>query len=239
MIKRRFYKMEHGDRDDPSNQSSSSSDSEIEVEPEATDDSEYDDDDVIEDHKEDAEPCSTSSGYKSEDSSANEIHVDLSGFPIDEDNAKTGNERQSPIDDRMFGKSGSEFQEKSSNTIADKESLSVDLPEYVVKRKSIFKCRICPRIVCLNEEALRAHLKSKRHARSEKLLNEGRLKTVLNSDGKLDEEETPALYARILASSQALPRKKSKREDKMRPGKKRMRYDTKKSKGSSGKKRRQ
>lgn len=61
----------------------------------------------------------------------------------------------------MFGKSGSEFQEKSSNTIADKESLSVDLPEYVVKRKSIFKCRICPRIVCLNEEALRAHLKSK------------------------------------------------------------------------------
>lgn len=64
MIKRRFYKMEHGDRDDPSNQSSSSSDSEIEVEPEATDHSEYDDDDddVIEDHKEDAEPCSTSSG---------------------------------------------------------------------------------------------------------------------------------------------------------------------------------
>lgn len=62
MIKRRFYKMEHGDRDDPSNQSSSSSDSEIEVEPEATEDSEYDDDDVIEDHKEDAEPCSTSSG---------------------------------------------------------------------------------------------------------------------------------------------------------------------------------
>lgn len=61
----------------------------------------------------------------------------------------------------MFGKSGSEFQEKSSNTIADKESLTEDLPEYVVKRKSIFKCRICPRIVCLNEEALRAHLKSK------------------------------------------------------------------------------
>lgn len=61
----------------------------------------------------------------------------------------------------MFGKSASKFQEKSSNTIADKESLSVDLPEYVVKRKSIFKCRICPRIVCLNEEALRAHVKSK------------------------------------------------------------------------------
>ncbi|XP_061996993.1 uncharacterized protein LOC133714755 [Rosa rugosa] len=232
MIKRRFYKMEHGDRDDASNQSSSSSDSEIEAEAEASEGSEYDDDDAVEDAE---QPCSnSSSGYKSEDSSANETLVDMSGCPVDD-----GNERESLKDDQVFGKSGSEFQELSSNTVADKESLSVDLPEYVVKRKSIFKCRICPRIVCLNEEALRAHLKSKRHARSEKLLNEGRLKTVLNSDGKLDEEETPALYARILASSQALPRKKSKQEDKSRPRKKRMRYDNKKSKGSSGKKRRQ
>nr|XP_011469317.1 PREDICTED: uncharacterized protein LOC101312574 [Fragaria vesca subsp. vesca] len=202
MIKRRFYRMEHGDRDGASNQSSSSSsDSEIQV------------------HSE-AEAEDVSSGYKTEDSSANETLVDTSasGFPIDD-----GNEGDSPKHDLVFGRSDSEFQEQGSNISADKESPSADLPEYVVKRKSTFKCRICPRIVCLNEEALSAHLKSKRHARSEKLLNEGRLKAVLNSDGKLDEEDTPALYARILASPQAFPRKRSKQEDKRRPRKKRMR----------------
>ncbi|KAL6178679.1 hypothetical protein ACLB2K_050197 [Fragaria x ananassa] len=187
MIKRRFYRMEHGDRDDASNQSSSSSsDSEIHVQSEA----------------------------EAEDVSSGRVYDCLLH--------SCGNEGDSHKHD-LFGKSGSEFQEQSSNASADKESPSADPPEYVVKRKSTFKCRICPRIVCLNEEALSAHLKSKRHARSEKLLNEGRLKTVLNSDGKLDEEDTPALYARILASPQALPRKRSKQEDKRRPRKKRMR----------------
>lgn len=33
-------------------------------------------------------------------------------------------------------------------------------------------------------------------------MDEGRLKTMLNTDGKIEEEETPALYARILANSQ-------------------------------------
>lgn len=60
MIKRRFYKLEHGDRDGPSNSSSSSSDSEIE--PEAIEDSD-DDDDVVEELEEDAQACSTSSGF--------------------------------------------------------------------------------------------------------------------------------------------------------------------------------
>ena len=49
---------------DPTNQSSSSSDSEIEVEAEATYDSEYDGDDVIENLKEDAQPCSSSLDLK-------------------------------------------------------------------------------------------------------------------------------------------------------------------------------
>ncbi|XP_021827623.1 S-cell enriched with leucine-rich repeat-containing protein slrA-like [Prunus avium] len=75
MIKRRFYKLEHGDRDGPSNSSSSSSDSEIE--PEAVEDS--DDDDVVEELEEDAQACSTSSGYQSEGSSANEVPGDSSG----------------------------------------------------------------------------------------------------------------------------------------------------------------
>ncbi|KAM1715081.1 hypothetical protein ACFX12_025607 [Malus domestica] len=60
MIKRRFYKLEHGDRDGPSNSSSSSSDSEIE--PHAT----YDSDEEEEEYD------------ASEDSSANEVPVDSS-----------------------------------------------------------------------------------------------------------------------------------------------------------------
>ncbi|KAI5339407.1 hypothetical protein L3X38_018679 [Prunus dulcis] len=232
MIKRRFYKLEHGDRDGPSNSSSSSSDSEIE--PEAIEDSD-DDDDVVEELEEDAQACSTSSGYQSEDSSANEVPDDSSDLPINEDDAKTGNERQVPLANQLFGKSGSEILEEQSNIVANEESLPVDFPDCVVKCKSAFKCRICPRVVCLNEETLRAHLKSKRHARSEKLLDEGRLKTMLNTDGKIEEEETPALYARILANSQGMPRKKSKREEKKVSRKKRMRYGAKKSKENPAK----
>ncbi|KAM1413294.1 hypothetical protein ACFXTO_025911 [Malus domestica] len=78
MIKRRFYKLEHGDRDGPSNSSSSSSDSEIE--PHATYDSDEEEEeyDAVEQLKDDAQSCSTSSGYQSEDSSANEVPVDSS-----------------------------------------------------------------------------------------------------------------------------------------------------------------
>ncbi|KAM2079675.1 hypothetical protein ACFX1R_027156 [Malus domestica] len=74
-----------------------------------------------------------------------------------------------------------------------------------------------------------------RPARSKKLLDEGRLKTILNADGKIDEEETPALYAKILANSQGMPRKKSKRQDKN--GSKRTRYGGKQSKGNPAKRR--
>lgn len=57
MIKRRFYKLEHADRDQASD-SSSSSDSELEAE--ATEESEGD---VVAEVKENDEACSTSSGW--------------------------------------------------------------------------------------------------------------------------------------------------------------------------------
>lgn len=241
MIKRRFYKLEHGDRDGPSNSSSSSSDSEME--PQATDDSDEEEEeeeyDAVQELEDDAQSCSTSSGYQSEDSSATEVPVDSSGLPITEDDdASTGHERPALMVDQLLGKSGSKLPEEESKIMPDEESIPVDLPDCIVKCKSAFKCRLCPRIVCLNEKSLRAHLKSKRHARSEKLLDEGRLKTILNADGKIDEEETPALYAKILANSQGMPRKKSKRPDKNGSKKKRTRYGGKQSKGNPSKRRR-
>ncbi|KAM1298995.1 hypothetical protein ACFX2F_025735 [Malus domestica] len=78
---------------------------------------------------------------------------------------------------QLLGKSGSELPEEESYIMPDEESIPVDLPNCIV-----------------NEDSLGAHLKSKRNARSKKLLDEGRLKTILNADGKIDEEETPAFF---------------------------------------------
>ncbi|KAM1030184.1 hypothetical protein FF1_034064 [Malus domestica] len=150
MIKRRFYKLEHGDKDGPSNLSSSSN---SEIEPQATDDSDEEEEyDAVEQLKDDAQSCSTSSGYQSEDSSANKA--------LKDDDASTGHEIPYLIADQLLEFKGS---------------------------------------------------------------SEGRLKTILNADGKIDEEKTPALYAKILANSQGMPRKKSKRQDK-NGSKKRTRY---------------
>lgn len=69
------------------------------------------------------------------------------GLPIDEEDSETGKEREIPID--------------GQSNMEEKELPSADFPACILKSKSVFKCRICPRIVCLNEETLRAHLKSK------------------------------------------------------------------------------
>ncbi|KAM1135886.1 hypothetical protein ACFX13_034810 [Malus domestica] len=128
MIKRRFYKLEHGDKDGPSNLSSSSN---SEIEPQATDDSDEEEEyDAVEQLKDDAQSCSTSSGYQSEDSSANKA--------LKDDDASTGHEIPYLIADQLLEFKGS---------------------------------------------------------------SEGKLKTILNADGKIDEEKTPALYAKILANS--------------------------------------
>lgn len=200
MIKRRFYKLEHPDGDDASDSSSSSSSSsDSELEAEAAEESVSEPVAEVE-VKEDGESCSTSSGYESEDSSANEVDLDASGLPSSEDDAEIKNGRQILIDSQLSGKRGSYTLKTQSTITAEKESLPADFPACILKFKSVFKCRMCPRIVCLTEETIRAHLKSKRHSRSEKLQNEGRLKTMLNSDGEIENQETPAeMNARILA----------------------------------------
>lgn len=86
----------------------------------------------------------------------------MSGLPITEDDdASTGHERPALMVDQLLGKSGSKLPEEESKIMPDEESIPVDLPDCIVKCKSAFKCRLCPRIVCLNEESLRAHLNSK------------------------------------------------------------------------------
>lgn len=74
MIKRRFFREEHGDRNEESDSSSSSSSfSETEIQ-----ESEDDEVSVPQVQQEEGESCSTSSGYESEESSGNEIHENAS-----------------------------------------------------------------------------------------------------------------------------------------------------------------
>ncbi|KAJ6999249.1 lisH domain-containing protein isoform X2 [Populus alba x Populus x berolinensis] len=121
-------------------------------------------------------------------------------------------------DDRKT-RTGIEILKKQSNATADEESLPDDIPDCILKCKSIYKCRICPRIICLTEETMRAHLSSKRHARSEKLMKENRLKVMLNSDGEienLDEETHAERHARTVALAQGKSTKKNKGRQRQR-----------------------
>ncbi|XP_011035136.1 PREDICTED: lisH domain-containing protein C1711.05-like isoform X2 [Populus euphratica] len=210
MIKRRFFKAEHGEKDEASSDSSSSSsDSEAGATEQSEDDvvadpeenSESEDDGTVAEPKEESESeaSSSSSGYESEDSSANVID----GYSSDDRKTHTGIETH----------------KKQSNATADEESLPDDIPDCILKCKSVYKCRICPRIICLTEETMRAHLSSKRHARSEKLMKENRLKVMLNSDGEienLDEETHAERHARTVALAQGKLTKKNKGRQRQR-----------------------
>lgn len=212
MIKRRFYKIEHaGGNDDASD---SSSDSEVEAEADAEEEaSEEASENDVKVHN---ESSSTSSGYASEDSSANEVGIDSSGLLLNEEDAETGNDIQNLTDRQLSGSHSAKISEES-DIIAEKDSLPADVAGHILKCKSVFRCRLCPRIVCLTEESLRAHLKSKRHARSEKLLNDGRLKVMLNSDGEEEQQETPAeMHARIVALAQPNQKMKNKGRQRQR-----------------------
>lgn len=231
MIKRRFFKHEHGDKDVPSDSSSSSSDdSESEVELESDNEEiDHDDDNVVAEKKQSNVPCSSSSGYESEDSSAHEVDLDSSGLPSSEDDLDPAEKGEDVGVTRLFEKKKSGISDKLYSTKAEKDEIpsDSDLPSCVLKAKSVFKCKICPRIICLTEETLRTHLKSKRHARSEKLLSEGRLKIMLNSDGELEaleEEEThQERHAATLAAAAAAVEQSRQKSAKAKKNKGRQR----------------
>ncbi|KAK4793237.1 hypothetical protein SAY86_023672 [Trapa natans] len=205
MIKRRFYKVEHGDGDDlsASSSSSSSSDSDIEAEPPQASDA-----DSGGEVGGDADHSSTSSG------------------PLDdEDDSEIEAKALSP------GPLPGKLHEKTKFPdlqLADKDdAIPADALTYVLKCKSTFKCRICPGILCLNEDSLRAHLKSKRHVRSEKLLNDGRLKSMLNSDGEIEDQETASeMHARIMSLAQVISTNVKKGKPHMRKKSKRMKAES-------------
>lgn len=218
MIKRRFYKVEHGDKDDAPDSSSSSSDSEFDGKASSvdTDEEEEVNNAVIELRKKD-QPCSSSSsGYESEDSSANEVNLDSPGSPSNDDDSEGENYKR----DVQFptAENHADLVKKEKN-----DAMKSDVLDCVLKSKSVFKCKLCPRIVCLSEETLMAHLKSKRHARSEKLFKEGRLKMMLNSDGEIEEGGDGETHQERHASTLALVESKKNAVSNMKRNKGRQR----------------
>lgn len=84
----------------------------------------------------------------------------MAGLPTNDDEIEAGNVVQPAIKRHSSRKSDAEIVDPLSNTMAEKDSSPSDVG-YVLKCKSVFKCRLCPRIVCLTEETLMTHLKSK------------------------------------------------------------------------------
>ncbi|GAQ85163.1 hypothetical protein KFL_002220070 [Klebsormidium nitens] len=77
----------------------------------------------------------------------------------------------------------------------------LDDEELVVQVGKVFKCRLCPNVLCLNEGTMLAHLKSKKHARYLQQLAAGRGRLLIDSDGEdlAEEAETHAeRHARML-----------------------------------------
>ncbi|EFJ30566.1 hypothetical protein SELMODRAFT_409557 [Selaginella moellendorffii] len=70
---------------------------------------------------------------------------------------------------------------------SEKEKLEQSL---AIQVKDVLKCRVCPKVVCLSEETMASHLRSKGHRRSLKKMTEGKLKVTLNSEGEEEEMES-------------------------------------------------
>lgn len=200
MIKRQFYSLEHRSRDNKASSASSSSSSESEAD----------------------------SAYASQ--SANDEEASSPGFSgqpphIPDDDAVAAENNDSDIASTEWRLDGADSYNEDSlkrhckeKLTSSKASLSnqwADLvaetlndkaddfsEECIIACKNVLKCRLCPKTICLTSETMRAHLISKKHARSLKHMKEGKLKVMLNSDGEEEEQgETHAeRHARTVAS---------------------------------------
>lgn len=228
MIKRRYFRQDHGDNSGSSSSSSSSgsdsdhdpaeeevADDEVEEEEDeaATEESGEEEEEKVERQVEDE-----GLGYQSEDSSGHAVDE-----PSDDENIIATHE-QYHMGNLPVKKASSCNTDCAKDAAKEDDAIEVDFNNYILKCKSVYKCKLCPRIMCLSEEMVRVHLESKRHARSKKLLGEGRLKLMLNSDGELqEEEETHAeRHARTIALAQQVqkPKKDSGRQRQDRRRKK-------------------
>ncbi|CAM6106348.1 unnamed protein product [Calypogeia fissa] len=228
MFKRQFYALEHSNRGDSASSSSSSSldtASDVEGGRDVEDDGAW----PASSHESDA----TSEEEVVEAEGATSAHSDVVSSDDESDGVAEGSDGEdgetSDIEPR-------ESQRKRTLSNQWAEAVDDDESERVLQKfegstvicvgesNKVFKCRVCPKVVCLSEQSMEAHLASKRHARSLKQLAEGTLKVQLDSDGEEEEEgETHAeRFARTISTAQEDKTVKRKRDSGRQRQRKRM-----------------
>lgn len=233
MIKRVFYSIDHpNDNDGASDNSSSSSEDDPEPTNELFPDGKSEEEEEVVAAAAAAEE-SPESGYQSENSSDSDEEFNATeawpGHLTSDDNGEPellqDISEKTRSSDLIKGENIniSIAQEKHSNQWAEaveetEKDRALHNLDCVIKYKSVFKCKLCPRIVCLSVDTMEVHLASKRHARSQKLLAEGRLKLMLNSDGEVEEDaETHAeRHARIVAAAETTKNSKKRNRGRQR-----------------------
>ncbi|CAH2047725.1 unnamed protein product, partial [Thlaspi arvense] len=155
MIKRRFYKLEHGDKDSGSDSSCFSSDSDPE----------------------------------SEESEESESETAVAEASDDDDSLSEREGEDEPPEPP---------EEEEENYILG----------CMIKCKSVYRCRYCPKVICLNEKSMQEHILSKKHVRLEKLLKEEKLSS--DDDEEVDDPET------LSQEKQSNGNRRSRRQGKLR-----------------------
>ncbi|CAM6082322.1 unnamed protein product [Calypogeia fissa] len=170
--------------------------------------------------------------YALEHSNRSDSASSLSSLSLDITSDVEGG--QDVEDDGAWPASGELEEENLSNQWA--EAVDDDESERVLQKfegstvicvgesNKVFKCRVCPKVVCLSEQSMEARLASKRHARLLKQLAEGRLKVQLDNEGEEEEEgETHAeRFARTISTAQEDKTVKRKRDSGCQRQRKRM-----------------
>lgn len=83
-----------------------------------------------------------------------QIELIFAGLPTSDDDVATQSGSQNII-------GGFSVIEGNSLPTLEMDNADFIMADCVLKCKSVFKCKLCPRIVCLSEETLKAHLASK------------------------------------------------------------------------------
>lgn len=189
MFKRQFYAVDHADN----GQDSSSDESDL-----GTSDDDSD--------EENEEVAQRSGGSSDDEAAASEEGSDEDEDDDDEMRDSESEDEEwsafrdrnikvvQPIDSSYFLSKKSAEASVDGKEHTKTENVEEPVGDGVVLRiRGVLKCRLCVKVLCLSDETMKAHLQSKRHAKSLKRLAAGKLKVQLNSDGEEeDEAETHA-----------------------------------------------
>ena len=83
------------------------------------------------------------------------------GFVSDDDEHSSPRNQECREISLPIKKSSSADADSAKSADNTDDAVDADFPNCILKCKSVFKCKLCPRLICLNEEMVKIHLKSK------------------------------------------------------------------------------